>query len=438
MRPEFHFTATSGWINDPHGITYRDGEYHAFFQYVPDRTDWAPNCHWGHARGADLLSLQELPVAIAPGDGDGGIWTGSLVTDDDGWRPDLLYLDIRRRTSASDASGSRRRTTTAGSPGRRAPFVVDAPADLDLIAYRDPFLREDPDGWRMFVGAAGADGTAMALSYRSDDLATWEYEGVALSRSTSETADVWMGALWECPQIFDIDGRAVMVSSVWDDDVLHYAGYAVGTYADGTFTATRWGRLTYGDSYYAPSLFRDADGRPCLSFWMRGIADEVGRLGQRTQRALCAHARRRHPGRDPAPRPRQIPDRHSPPETSPGSPQTSHGPRTTPGCRSNPAARPWSPWSARTTRLTVAVGDKAWTIPYSGDVRIILDGPVLEVASAARPVRQLHRPAGHHPDRAGHQLGDRRSCPQPIATPTRSRTKGRARQSSRLVVCALG
>ena len=38
MRPEFHFTAERGWINDPHGITARDGEYHAFFQYVPETT----------------------------------------------------------------------------------------------------------------------------------------------------------------------------------------------------------------------------------------------------------------------------------------------------------------------------------------------------------------------------------------------------------------
>ncbi|MFT2568526.1 hypothetical protein ACMWP8_29135, partial [Escherichia coli] len=37
MRPALHFTARSGWINDPHGITWRDGEYHAFFQYVPGR-----------------------------------------------------------------------------------------------------------------------------------------------------------------------------------------------------------------------------------------------------------------------------------------------------------------------------------------------------------------------------------------------------------------
>jgi beta-fructofuranosidase len=84
-----------------------------------------------------------------------------------------------------------------------------------------------------------------------------------------------MGTLWECPQIFTLDGRAVMVSSVWDDDVLHYAGYAIGSYSDGVFHADTWGRLTYGDSYYAPSLFQDADGRHCLLFWMRGIEDKA-------------------------------------------------------------------------------------------------------------------------------------------------------------------
>jgi beta-fructofuranosidase len=64
-----------------------------------------------------------------------------------------------------------------------------------------------------------------------------------------------------------------MVSSVWDADVLHYAGYALGSYGAGQFDAKTWGRLTYGPSYYAPSFFRDADGRPCLLFWMRGVED---------------------------------------------------------------------------------------------------------------------------------------------------------------------
>jgi beta-fructofuranosidase len=270
MRPKLHFTAQSGWINDPHGITYRDGEYHAFYQYVPDQTVWGPNCHWGHATGPDLLSLTEGPVAIAPGDGDGGVWTGSLVTADDG-QSVIFYTS----TSEPDIGVGRVRTAlpvdTAWQSWVKGPFVADAPAELDIIAYRDPFVRREPDGWRMFLGAGLRDGTATALSYFSEDLQAWAFEGIALQRSTKDTEDVWMGALWECPQIFEVDGHAVMVSSIWDDDVLHYAGYAIGRYDRGVFDPDGWGRLTYGDSFYAPSLFTDADGRACLLFWMRGI-----------------------------------------------------------------------------------------------------------------------------------------------------------------------
>lgn len=272
MRPAFHFTPERGWINDPHGITVREGKYHLFYQYVPDSTVWAPNCHWGHARGADLFSLEQLPVAIAPGEGDDGIWTGSLVTDDND-QTHIFY------TSTAQPNIGIGRIRTAVPKDRdwieweKGDFVAEAPDGLDIIAYRDPFLVRDADKWRMFVGAGSSDGTAMALSYTSTDLQEWEYEGIALERSTQERDPVWLGALWECPQIFPVDDQYLMVSSVWDDDVLHYAGYAIGTYGEGRFEATSWGRLTYGPSYYAPSFFRDADGRPCLTFWMRGIAD---------------------------------------------------------------------------------------------------------------------------------------------------------------------
>src|SRR6476469_6900174 len=64
-----------------------------------------------------------------------------------------------------------------------------------------------------------------------------------------------------------------MVTSVWDADNPHYTAYALGTYSEGRFQADTWGRLTYGPSYYAPSMFLDSEQRPCLTFWMRGIAD---------------------------------------------------------------------------------------------------------------------------------------------------------------------
>ena len=58
------------------------------------------------------------------------------------------------------------------------------------------------------------------------------HDGVTLERSRDETDPVWMGALWECPQFVTVDGVEVMISSVWEADVLHYAGYATGSYAD--------------------------------------------------------------------------------------------------------------------------------------------------------------------------------------------------------------
>jgi beta-fructofuranosidase len=219
-----------------------------------------------------LFELTHLPVALAPGDGDVGIWTGSLVTDTTGssriFYTSMVQLDtgigrIRVAIPEDDAWIS----------WKKGPVLANAPADLDIVAYRDPFVFCDGDSWRMFVGASLGNGTACALSYASKDLRSWTYEGIAAERSTNEKDLVWMGVLWECPQLFEIDGRHVIVSSVWDDDVLYYAGYGIGTWAGGHFTAETWGRLTFGPSYYAPSFFRDADERPCLTLWMRGIQD---------------------------------------------------------------------------------------------------------------------------------------------------------------------
>ncbi|HCB59622.1 MAG TPA: glycosyl hydrolase family 32 [Arthrobacter bacterium] len=273
VRPEFHLTPNKGWINDPLALTYKDGQYHLFYQYVPDSTVWAPNCHWGHSTSPDLASWTEHGVAVAPGEGDDGIWSGSIAVDGD--QATMFYTAV----SVPDLGIGRVRVATPDDSSwdrwTKGDVVVTAPEELDLIGFRDPFVFKDGDSWRMLVGTGLAGGVAAASSFSSTDLRTWTFDGLAAQRPGSETEPVWSGTLWECPQIFEIDGRHLLVTSVWENDVLHYVAYAVGDYTDGKFTASTWGRLTYGNSYYAPSFFRDKDDRPGLIFWMRGVLDET-------------------------------------------------------------------------------------------------------------------------------------------------------------------
>lgn len=54
-------------MNDPNGLIYFSGRYHAFFQHHPASEHQGP-MHWGHATSPDMLHWQHEPVALAPGD----------------------------------------------------------------------------------------------------------------------------------------------------------------------------------------------------------------------------------------------------------------------------------------------------------------------------------------------------------------------------------
>lgn len=78
-RPNFHFSPKKGWMNDPNGMFYYNGNYHLYFQHYPDGNKWGP-MHWGHAVSTDMISWEEQPIALYP-DELGYIFSGSAVVD---------------------------------------------------------------------------------------------------------------------------------------------------------------------------------------------------------------------------------------------------------------------------------------------------------------------------------------------------------------------
>lgn len=269
-RPGYHFTVPTGWLNDPHGVCWHDGRYELFFQYNPSEPVWAVACRWGRSASPDLVRWGPVDVALAPQEGEAGCWTGSVVVDGAG-HPVIVYTSVRAEHldlgTVVLAVGDREWRSFVSDPS--APVLAGPPPGTRLRIFRDPHVEREPDGWRMVVGGGTEDGRGLALLYRSADLRTWRYEGVLAERPGTETRPVWAGSAWECVQFFPLDGRWVLLLSVWHDDETLRVLAAVGDFDGRRFVAAAWQRFGATDVLYATTTFLDADGRRCALSWAR-------------------------------------------------------------------------------------------------------------------------------------------------------------------------
>ncbi|WP_406829466.1 glycoside hydrolase family 32 protein [Pedococcus sp. KACC 23699] len=290
-RPRFHFVSPAGWLNDPNGLTHREGTYHLFYQYNPTSALHS-RIHWGHATSSDLVRWVDQPVALIPGD-EGpdrdGCWSGALV--DDGGTPTIVYSGRHGdREMPCVATGSADLNTWTKDPGN--PVIDGYPEGLEVTAYRDHCVWREGGRWRQLVGSGIVGKGGTALLYESTDLRSWDYVGPLVtgdaSTGTVEAGD-WTGTMWECVDLFrpppaqdrdaaeDADPVDVLVFSAWDAGVTHYPLYWTGTYSGDAFVPCELHRLDYGGRYfYAPQSFRDSAGRRLVFGWLQeGRTDEA-------------------------------------------------------------------------------------------------------------------------------------------------------------------
>ncbi|WP_176582799.1 glycoside hydrolase family 32 protein [Actinomyces qiguomingii] len=234
-RPLAHYTPQTNWMNDPNGLVYVDGEYHMFYQYNPEGTQWG-NMSWGHAVSTDLVHWEELDVAI-PYTDDYGVFSGSAVYDEHNTsglgtadNPPLVAVWTRADNHNGNQSQSLAYSTDSGRTWTTY-NNGDPVLDIGSTEFRDPkvFWDEAAGRWTMVVALSADHQVAF---YSSDNLIDWT------RRSTfGPMGDT--SAVWECPDLFPmaLDGDPNNVKWVLSLSVAGMGRYFTGEWDGTAFTA---------------------------------------------------------------------------------------------------------------------------------------------------------------------------------------------------------
>ncbi|MDO4806619.1 MAG: glycoside hydrolase family 32 protein [Coriobacteriales bacterium] len=301
-RPCFHLSPRVGWMNDPNGFSYYKGQYHLFYQYNPYATVWAP-MHWGHAVSDDLLTWKHLPAALAPDapyDDKEGCFSGSAIEMPDG-RHLLMYTGVSANGHHTDGTVKTKQTQCIAL-GDGVDYVkldcnpvIDAsslPKGSSSIDFRDPKIwREDDGTYRAVIASRDANGSGQIVMYKSDDAIKWEFVSV-LARNNGR----W-GYMWECPDLFELDGYDVLLLSPQDmlpEGHEFYSGN--GTLClighvdkeTGELIEQSATNIDHGIDFYATQTLLTPDGRRVMVAWMQnwdsiaGAAPSMRWFGQMT------------------------------------------------------------------------------------------------------------------------------------------------------------
>ncbi len=275
-RQKIHFTCPTGWCNDPNGLIYINGEYHLFYQHYPHETKWGP-MHWGHAKSRDLITWENLPIALYPAEEE-YCFSGSAIYDRENISgigknnpPMLLFYTAHNpKTGEQSQCLAYSEDMVHFERFKENPIISNCISDPDYKKdFRDPKVIRTPDSkWTMSLAAGDR-----IQFYQSENLLHWEKSGEFLP------AEFGISGLCECPDLFPVENDAgktwiLSISMIFknaeDNEEQHVMQYFTGDFTKGTFNADHRKDypliLDYGKENYAMVSFWGTKG-PVMMGW---------------------------------------------------------------------------------------------------------------------------------------------------------------------------
>ena len=273
FRPAYHHTPLYGWMNDPNGMFYKDGEWHLYYQWNPYGSKWQ-NMTWGHSSSKDLVNWEHHPAAIEP-NGLGTIFSGSSALDPKntaGFGSDAV---IALYTSA-DASQIQSMAVSHDNGMTFENYRANPVITLESEA-RDPnmFWYEPTQQWVLTLAHALDH---EMLIFTSPNLKDWALQS-AFGKGLGSQDGVW-----ECPDLFELPvagtdrKKWVLLCNINPGGPFGGSAtqYFTGDFDGKTFTPdkdaqgnvpTKW--MDYGKDHYATVSWSDAPaGRRTVIGWM--------------------------------------------------------------------------------------------------------------------------------------------------------------------------
>ncbi|KMK51549.1 fructosidase [[Actinobacillus] muris] len=264
FRPRYHLAAPTGLLNDPNGLLFDGEKYHIFYQWFPFDAIHGMK-HWQHFTttdfqtftAADMLIPDELFESHGCYSGGAILWQDKIVA---------FYTGNTRRASDNQRI-PHQNIAIFDKSGKllEKRCIMDRAPDGYTEHVRDPKPFITTEGKIRFVlGAQRQDLSGTALLYEMADLTDTPRLLSELAIVPFDNDKVFM---WECPDLFQLDGKDLFIWSPQGKareakrfQNNYHATYALGKLEGTTLHAEHIEELDYGFDFYAPQTIQNAHG----------------------------------------------------------------------------------------------------------------------------------------------------------------------------------